>query len=407
MSDYIQTLEKLFYKNFSRGIVLNIEVPLAISKVLGHPEKKFSIVHVAGSNGKGSVSTKIAHSLFLAGYKVGLFTSPHLFSFRERILLQEQMIPEKEVEEILNEVTTVCEKEGIDATFFEIMTFVAFEYYRRQNIDVAVLEAGLGGRLDATNVVMPVLSVITSISKEHTMLLGSTEEEIAIEKAGIIKQGVPVVLGRKAIRANILAKAQELRCPVFQCNEEAGWYDQENQQIAKAALQVLTPLFPKVHDHIETGIRIRPSCRFERKGHFIFDVAHNPDAFERLFEAIQREYPQKKMSVILGMSNDKDIMSCLKTIICHASRIYLVEGATPRAVKKDVFSSMLRSLSFTAFQCEDSVTRAIQKAQEDDSDLKIICGSFYIMAEAKQALGENVSLDPFYLNEAGHVSVMG
>src|SRR3990172_465686 len=192
---YDKTIERLYNASNLLGSKLGLQNVDRLDEVLGYPRRHYPCIHVAGSNGKGSVATKIAKALEFSGYRVGLYTSPHLSSFRERICVNSALISEEEVVKGMEAIFEIVDAGSIPATFFEMTTFLAFEHFRKSNVDVAIFEAGLGGRLDATNVIHPLLSVITSISLEHVEILGGTLEKIAFEKAGIIKQEVPVVLG--------------------------------------------------------------------------------------------------------------------------------------------------------------------------------------------------------------------
>ena len=181
---YLDLIQHLLTVNLEAGIKLGLQNVERLQEILHYPDRSFTSIHVAGTNGKGSVCIKVARALEKAGYRTGLYTSPHISSFRERIRINGKMITEEAVESILPPLFKVIEEAGIPATFFEITTFLAFLYFAREKVDFAVLETGLGGRLDATNIVSPCLSVITSISLDHTEILGGSCEEIAHEKGG-------------------------------------------------------------------------------------------------------------------------------------------------------------------------------------------------------------------------------
>ncbi len=337
---------------------------------LNNPQNAYPCIHIAGSNGKGSVAFKIAKALEFSGYRVGLNTSPHLFSFCERIQINSEPIAESRVEEI---------SAGWEPTlsFFERATIVAFEYFRQEKVDIAVIETGLGGRLDATNVITSILSIITSISIEHSAILGSTLEEIAAEKAGIIKRRVPVVIGPHADFEAIYKKAAELGSPVYK-SYLGGFYDAENNAIARRALELLGIK----EDCIAEALTKRPPCRFEKVGEAIFDVAHNPDAFIRLIEALSEQYPNQKKRFVFGMSKDKDWAACLKLIMPIAEHIYLVKASTERAASLKDLSSVL----YANYSCYERITEALEVGYPQvlqRKELLVICGSFYIMEEAR------------------------
>jgi dihydrofolate synthase/folylpolyglutamate synthase len=349
----------------------NLSVPLAFSKHLSHPEKGFSTVHVAGTNGKGSVSGKIAKACALSGLKTGLFTSPHLFRFEERIQIQDAPISRSRAKEGLLKLFQIADREGFVPTFFEMATFLAFDYFREVKVDIAIIEVGMGGRLDATNVITPLLSIITSISREHVEYLGDTLEEIGAEKAGILKPHVPVVLGPKANVSTIRKTAERLKCPVHEIGGSFPFYDEENQAIARKALALLNiPL---------QGLEFRPRCRFEEKGGMIFDVAHNPDGFMRLQQALDSYFPDKKYRFVIGMSPTKEIGESLKQISKKAVGFHFVQSKNRLTAPVSDFKSYMQNAFF-----ENSVIEGIKNAQAalGQNEIIVVCGSFYIMEES-------------------------
>ncbi len=226
---------KLLFSKRPADNLDSVEVIREISPLLGNPEKAFPAIHVTGTNGKGSVSHKIARALQFAGLKVGLYTSPHLISFCERIQVNGILIPEETARLGLLRLFEV----GKDLFFFEIATLLAFQYFRDQKVDVAIIEVGIGGLHDATNIVHPILSIITSVACDHEDLLGNTLEKIAYEKAGIVKPGIPVVIGPKADFAVIREKAAACQSPLYKVESQADFYDVENTAIARQALKLL------------------------------------------------------------------------------------------------------------------------------------------------------------------------
>jgi dihydrofolate synthase/folylpolyglutamate synthase len=349
----------------------------AITPLLGHPEKAFPAIHVTGTNGKGSVSLKIAKALEFSGLKVGLYTSPHIISFCERIQVNGALIPEETVRLKLLKLFEL----GNDLFFFELATLLAFEYFREQKVDVAIVEVGIGGRYDATNIVQTILSIITSVACDHEDLLGNTLEKIAYAKAGIIKPGVPVVIGPKADFAVIRKQAADCHSPLYKVEAQRGYYDVENTAIARQALKLL-PYHLSEKD-IEAGLRIRPSCRFEQRGNVIFDVAHNPAGFACLLEAMEVHFPGRPFSVLIGMSKDKDVRKCLAMLAKKADHIYLVPSPALKAISVDAMCEILRQDGFDRFTAGLSIQESIDKALSTE-DLLVVCGSFYIMKEARE-----------------------
>ena len=339
--NYIKLIDTLF--SFAKRGCTTFEAFRRFDQALKSPHRSFRSVHVAGTNGKGSVATKIAEGLKLDGFRVGLYTSPHISSVRERICVNGEMISEESVcsllPPILREVTE-------QLSFFDLLTALAFTHFQQSKVDWAVIEVGLGGRLDPTNVIFPQLSVITSIGYDHMAILGSTLEEIAKEKGGIVKTGVPLIVGPTA--APFFPDAQMVAAPTVP------FYDAENSLIAQEALHHLN-VSKAV---IAKAILIRPPCRFEQVGDVILDVAHNVDGFRKLIEALQFHFPNETFHFIVGFSQDKESEKCLALIRPIAANITLVP--------------------IGAMAIEHALTRSPLKT--------VICGSFYLMEEARASL---------------------
>lgn len=337
--------------------------------------KNFLTVHVAGTNGKGSVSTKIAAALEAQGYKTGLYTSPHIDSFRERIQINGVMIPEDEVARF---------QAPAGSTFFEAATLLAFQYFTEQKVDIAVIETGIGGRLDATNVITPLVSVITSIGLDHMDQLGPTIEQIAREKAGIIKKGVPVILGRDVPYQIMKERAEALGCPIYQSTLQHVDFDKENQATAHLALSVLKTFLPLSDSSIEKGLTAVPPCRFERhqrEKEIILDVAHNGHGFERLIERLKAVFPNHTYRFVVGFSKGKDIAECARLIEAAASGIHLVSSSHPRLSQATELAR-----TFQNGLIENSIVEGIKNALEAatvQKEVVVIAGSFFIMSEVR------------------------
>lgn len=384
MDKFSLALERLFSFHIAgKASLPQVEM---LAKALGHPEKAFPAIHVAGSNGKGSVCHKIAKALEMSGYKVGLYTSPHLHCYTERIQVNGEDILQEEVVEGLERLFLLCQENLMQPTFFELTTLLSLIHFKRSKIDVAVVETGLGGRLDATRIFQPLLSVITSISLEHMQFLGNTLEEIAREKAGICKSGVSLILGPKAQLRIIEDIARELECPITNVRSVEGSFDAENQEIARAAcLQLQNNFLDLQVSYIEEALKQRPPCRLEQIGSVFFDVAHNPDAFRRLFSEVANRFPNKKIHAVIGLSSDKDVGECLQIAASYSSHITLVQAAGPRPSKKEVMAGILNRIGYFSYSVEESISAAVQAVAEMDC-ISVVCGSFYIMDEAKAAL---------------------
>lgn len=408
---YSELIDQLFHTNLFGGVKLglkNVELLLAF---FGHPEKTFTTIHIAGTNGKGSVTTKIAKGLESAGLRVGLYTSPHINTFRERMQINGTFISEEEVCLILSEIFSAQSHLGICATFFELTTVLAFRYFAIQHVDTAVIETGLGGRLDATNVITPKLSVITTISLEHTEILGDSIKAITKEKAGIIKPSIPVVIGPGVPQEYIEPIANERKSPLFAVKGHFETYEEENKAIAKKAMQLLC--LPC--SAIDIGLLARPPCRSEvvnlspAKPPVILDVAHNPDGLNCLFQSLQKTYAETALKLVFGLSSTKDLNACIEIIKKHAEVIYLVEAPNGRGFRANVLRDRLIEAGFPAMQIFsfDSIAKAIYEADKDRTqELLVVTGSFFIMSEARKALGFIEPCDPLDVNERTKKAVL-
>lgn len=328
--------------------------------LFGHPERQFRSLHVGGTNGKGSVCWKLSKALQCHGYKVGLYTSPHVSSYRERIQINGVLIDEAWL--IHNSA-----KMPEDLSFFEMMTLLAFLYFAEQKVDIAVIEVGLGGRLDATNIITPELAIITSIAYDHQALLGTTLEAIAREKAGIIKEGVPVIVGPTAapyIPGIVTALASS--------------YDEENNHIVREALTLMGLPVP------DEALRIRPPCRLEEIDGVLLDVAHNPAGLTKLFASLS----PKPYQAVIGMCGDKDIVSSLQVISKHVDAAHFVPARGSRAASPEALKALWPSTkpAFTYSTIEEGLVAA--RAQGPT----LATGSFYIMGPIRRALG---LIEPF------------
>lgn len=442
-TDYEIWVRRLYETNMFHPVKLGLENIERIHTALGCPLDKTIVIHVAGSNGKGSVTLKIANTIRYANpqAKVGIFISPHIASFRERMQVNGELITESEVVELLPRIYQICQDGQIPATFFEVTTALACAFYALRGVDVVVLETGLGGRLDATNVVKaPALSVITSIGLEHTKILGDTVELIAKEKAGIMKSGCPVLVGPNVPQEVLRQCAREKGASqYYTCEDVLGSmpgpedvgvlgsepfldYDVENSRIASAAMKLIGQshphLFPLTltEEMIQSGTAIRPPCRFEIIRHHdahdvndvmvILDVAHNPPAMKYLVQKLLGTYPHGTFRIVVGMSSDKDLASngtyLLEATRGDATRIHLVQAAHPRAALLDDILRAIPSFVNTAhYDREDpSVTKQISTGLElakRNNEILVICGSVFLMAESREALGMNEPRDSPYI----------
>lgn len=352
---------------------LSLERMKEMDALLGFPSRSFRSIHVGGTNGKGSVSTKIASALTEFGYVTGLFTSPHLFTFRERFQVNEEMISIEQAYDLLQRVTGLSS----DLTFFEVMTLMAFTYFRESKVEYAVFEVGLGGTFDATNIIDPKLSIITNITIDHKDLLGDTIDEIAENKAGIIKPNRPVLLGYRAALSPMFHKAFSTLSSVYIMPPSDDWME-ENRQIALKAIDILFP------QHTGYECRKVPPCRFEEvtlpSGQkVIFDIAHNIDGLEKLFNRLEKVFPEEKTSLIFSMSSDKEVDKALLLISQKSDHIFFFDVKNKRLLSQNELIRKLPQVfrgSLDDFLCE----------VKESKRLLVVTGSAYLMSEAKEAL---------------------
>ncbi len=399
MDSYAVILERIFSLSKGKGMNPSLNNIKRLCEIYKDPQKSYPTIHVAGTNGKGSVCTKIAAALQKGGYATGLYTSPHISSFRERIQVGRTWISEGEISSLFQEIQKTVDQYKIPITFFEGATLLAFLYFQQKKVDVAVIETGLGGRWDATNVTAPLVSVITSIGYDHTEILGPTLADIASEKAGIIKAKVPVVLGPNVPFDIMKQRADLTSSTLYQSCYKSENFDQENQATARLALKTLAPFFPLSDRSIEAGLKAKPPCRFERhflKKEIIFDVAHNSEGFERLLQMLKYTYPGYAYRFVVGFSKGKDIAECARLIKSQAVAVHLVDGPHPRLAKVAEFQA--------AFLCggpkvhiEENIQKGILNAIEiphSTPEVLIIAGSFFIMSEARKTIGLQDVEDP-------------
>lgn len=395
-TSYEETVEWLFSKRSLPDRKPGLEKMLSACQALGFPQEAFSVVHVAGTNGKGSVCTKIAKGYELSGKVTGLFTSPHIFSFCERIQINGEPIPHSAVVDGVSFLRKIFP--NIESlTFFEITTLLCFWWYRLMGVEMAVLEVGLGGRFDATNVCVPDLCVITSISLDHTTLLGTTSEEIATEKAGIIKRGVPTIVGPRVPLKVILNEPGVSE--VMQVDGVWEDFDDENSQIAAVAMRKLA-LDERC---IAEAIRYRPPCRFQEVPRekllarwglappaVILDVGHNPDGIQHLLMKARHSYPKSRFCVLFSVSKDKDVQEMVKLLSKECAVVICTQSASHRAMPAGELAALVRSIGGSSIEApvpSEAFARALRLATELNTPL-LVAGTFTILEQV---------VDPFDL----------
>ena len=356
-------------------------------------------LHVAGTNGKGSVCAMLDSILRAAGRRVGLYTSPHLVTFRERIRLDGEMISETEAAAGLTRIREVVEGWEQAPTFFEIATALALDWFEEQRAQMVVLETGLGGRLDATNVVTPAVSVLTSIGLDHEKFLGATVAEIAAEKAGIIKRGVPVVSAPQepAVRAVIEAAAAGCGSSCVFVEEPlqsspvglAGSHQRCNAALVRAALVAAGAAFEVAGADIEAGLaRVVWPGRFQRVGgRTVLDGAHNPAAAQRLAETWREEFGDARATLVLGVMRDKDVRGVCAALAPIAARVFAVRVDNPRSCSAEELGAVMRTVAPNVECAGFQKLPAALAAAERQPERVLIAGSLFLVGEAFVALG--------------------
>jgi len=425
--NYQQTIDYLFTRlpMFSRigpaAYKKDLTNTRALCEFLGNPHLQFKSIHIAGTNGKGSVSHMLAAILQTAGYKTGLYTSPHLKDFRERIKVNNVMVEEKFVIDFTERIKPLAEK--IEPSFFEITVAMAFEYFAAQQVDIAVIETGLGGRLDSTNVITPELSVITNIGLDHTNMLGDTLQKIAAEKSGIIKQNIPVVIGEVLPETMPVFEktAREKNAPMYLASHQrqvTDWRwekksliisvadehhtDHKTYQLdlpgiyqAKNLLTVLEACsrlrekgWALTDDQIHNALKQVKNLtglhgRWEILRHsplVVVEVAHNEDGIRQLLQQIELT-EHKNLHIILGMVKDKDTGAILRQLPTHAA-YYFTKAKIPRALPEVELQQQAARYGLKG-EYFSSVNTALYAAslKADKKDMIVICGSIFVAGE--------------------------
>jgi len=417
-------LERLFRRR-TFGVKLGLEVEQALLEGIGHPERACGIIHVAGTNGKGSVCAILESILKAAGYRVGLCISPHLVNFNERMRVQGESVSDEElgplIEMIEQAASAVAEDRGQDPTFFECATAMALEHFRRHNVQIAVIETGMGGRLDATNVVTPVVSVITRISLDHTGSLGLEVESVAQEKCGIIKPGIPVVCGmmEDAALAVVKSVAAERGSPLTEAGESVtiavrsaglsgqkvhvetastsyglvrfpllGAHQVENLATAVAALEVLRDVvgLGVSESDVKDGVpQMDWQGRFQLLGHeppVVLDGAHNPGAAKVLAATLRKSFKGKPVGLVLGMCRDKDARGFLEPLSHLVKRAWIVPIGSERNMPAAKLCAAAQSMACDL--SEAGVRDALKEARHwaaDTGGVVCVTGSLYLVGE--------------------------
>jgi len=368
---------------------------IAFSKELDFPEKKFKSIHVGGTNGKGSTSHMLASILQEAGYKVGLYTSPHLKNFTERIRINGKEIPENKVTTFINRHKDFLEKQKL--SFFEMTVGLAFDYFANEHVDIAVIEVGLGGRLDSTNIINPELSVITNIGLDHTEMLGNTLPKIAFEKAGIIKKNTTVVIGERQqeVQKVFATKAQETFSEIFYASDVfetyktdlLGDYQQKNSKTAAVAIAHLHG-FKVSQDQIKRGLlyvvkntNLKGRWQvLQEKPKVICDTAHNKEGLQIVFKQLKKE-KFKKLHIVLGVVSDKKMEAIFplfpKDAVYYFCKPNISRGLSEEVLQEKATHFGLQGKKFSSV--ENAYKKALHNANQED--IIYVGGSTFVVAE--------------------------
>jgi len=417
------------------GIKLGLDNVAHLLQRLGNPHHAFPAIHIAGTNGKGSVAAFMHSVLVSMGYKTGRFTSPHLVDFSERILVNDVSIQMSEIEGLVDSlVPIVNEMENAPhlehPTFFEAVTAMAFQYFADHRVDFAVVEVGMGGRYDSTNVVRPCLSVITNVSMEHTDYLGDTIEKIACEKAGIIKPDVDVVSAAEQVEVrNVIdSRAAESGADVYYLSRDfrysarrdafprqwvefespwttlenveinlAGEFQAQNAAVALMGLELLrrNGLVAENEGALRMGMaKAAWPGRFEKLADsplMILDVAHNPSAMLHLVDSVLELFPDRRIILVVGMLKDKDEIGSLRALRRLGDTIIVSQPDYERAMSVDRLARAANDI-FSHVECRDSMTDALQQAVASASphDLVLVTGSLFNVAEVRRFMSDTL-----------------
>jgi dihydrofolate synthase/folylpolyglutamate synthase len=411
----------MYHKIGSSAYKEGLENIEALAEIAGNPQTKLKTIHVAGTNGKGSVSSLLSSFFQEAGFKTALFTSPHLVDFRERIKIDGQNIPEEKVIHFFEKYQQKMDL--IEPSFFEITTILAFDYFVNEKVDIAIIETGLGGRLDATNIINPILSIITNISFDHTQILGNTLPKIAFEKAGIIKPGIPVLIGEADSKTLPVfqAIASQKNAPLFVADKIRlsviddtnpvethisvkyhtkllyedlilplqGSYQLKNLATYFHAIEILKSFFGFKKDYARAGVEnVLKNTNILGRWQviqdnplIICDVAHNIGAFQYTIPQISK-LTINQLHIILGFVDDKDLLPILNLLPANA-HYYLCKAPVSRALSPDLLLEKFKEFELNAEIIDPSTYQTYLKVKEQLSpdDVLLITGSFFIVGD--------------------------
>ncbi len=413
---WLNNLEKL-------GMNLGLERISLLIKALGNPQCSFTSVHIAGTNGKSTVSYLIGNMLLEEGYKTGVYTSPHLQDFSERIMINNVPISNRDIERYVTRVKSAMERHNISATFFEVVTALALLYFHHHKVMFAVIETGLGGRLDATNIVNPALSIITNVTREHGDVLGDTIEEIAGEKAGVIKQA-PVITAAVEPALSVIKKiAQERDTSIIVIGKDVTWRSVEPYHFSVTACNNYDARTVMMGDHQGENIALAIAAgeclklskksilegihktklpgRMEIIAHnplILLDGAHNPAAMEQLKKTLLSHFHFHRLIFVLGILKDKDIPAIIYHLAIIGDYFILTESSNPRACPIDQLTDIAQKIISTrkVIIPEKNISKALEIARglATKNDLICVTGSLFTVGEARSYFANKPTKSP-------------
>jgi len=420
--NYRQSIAYLFsLQRF--GIKLGLSNITTLLELLDNPHQRLRCIHIAGTNGKGSTAAFLQSMLKHSGYRAGLFTSPHLVSFTERIRINDREIPQVRVAQLVQKIKTLCQEHSLEAiTFFEFVTALALAYFAAEEADPVVVEVGMGGRLDATNVLQPLISIITSISLEHQIYLGTTLQQIAKEKAGIIKRAIPLVTGvmQPSVILVMREKCRQMNAPLFLAGKDIrgrksgpgrfnykgfnrtltglapgliGDHQIRNATLALGAAELLCKNGINITEQgMRTGIQeARWPGRMEivrRAPTIVLDGAHNPEAWLAMKKSLNKYFTCRKLFMVIGVMQDKDIARMIEILTPGAHTVIFCKPKMERAASQELIAQHIsRTAAHKILWKNDTVEAlhaALKKAASDD--LVCVTGSLFTVGEAREYL---------------------
>jgi dihydrofolate synthase/folylpolyglutamate synthase len=421
--DYLYEKLPMFSRIGEKAYKKDLTNIISLCEQLNQPHTSFKTIHVAGTNGKGSTSHMLAAILQEAGYKTGLYTSPHIYDFRERIRINGNMISENAVVDFVKKMSPLT----IEPSFFEMNVAMAFNYFAEEKVDIAIIETGLGGRLDSTNIIHPELSVITNIGLDHMDLLGNSLEQIAYEKAGIIKKDTPVVIGETHFEtlAEFKDKSKEMNAPMHLAEQElllesgkieghslfctfeyvttnkkinlrlnsTAFYQLKNVRTVLCAVELLKRKHFKINDDaIISGIaNVKELTGFKGRWEIIskepaviIDVAHNEDGISRVLDQLSTQYRNSNIHFIIGFVKDKEIDNILN-LFPKKANYYFTNAKIPRALNHNELREKANTIGLAGNSYND-INEALEEAKNkaNKNDVIMICGSFFILENLAQ-----------------------